>query len=125
MAQVSEHTPSGSTTKPGRLEVRFYGLNVAAEGRFALLGLLLLVAGLVAGAALPIVLAVTTPTRADWNTIFIALGTLCLGFGCASMVYQYYRSKESAQLLAQYRSLQERADSLLKEFDAYEKNQSR
>jgi hypothetical protein len=126
MAHISEpKSPRTNTTSSNRLEVRFYGLNVAAEGRLALLGLLLLIVGLLAGVALPIILNVSTPTHADWNTILIALGTLCLGFGSASVIYQYYRSRESTQLMAQFDSLRMRADTLYKEFNAYEKSQSR
>lgn len=125
MTPISENEPSPTGKTSDRLVVRFYGVDIAAQGRVAMLALALLVCGMLAGIALLVVLDASAPTRADWNTVFIALATLCLGFGSASTVYQYYRSRESAALNAQYDSLRVRADALLQKFDAYEKGQLR
>lgn len=59
----------------------------------------------------------------DRNTILIAFGTLCLGFGSASVVYQYYRSRQDTVLKTRYDSLRARADTLVQEFKTY-KNKS-
>src|SRR5947209_19989286 len=107
-------------SKPGRtaIEVRTYSIE-AARSPVGFISLALLVAAVLAGAAVPILTGMTS-SRVDMSTIFIALATLCLGFGSASVLYQHYRSKESAALRVQQESLQQRANALLQEFRDYE-----
>jgi len=106
-------------SKPDRtaIEVRTYSIE-AARSPVGLIAALL-AAALLAGAAVPILTGMTA-SPADMSTIFIALATLCLGFGSASVLYQHYRSKESAALRVQQESLQQRASALLQEFGDYE-----
>lgn len=101
------------------IELRTYSVRVTADSRAILIALALLVAAVLAGAAVPMLTGMAS-SRADASTIFIALGMLCLGFGSASVLYQHYRSKESAALRAHQESLQQRANALLQEFREYE-----
>jgi hypothetical protein len=105
-----------------QVEIRLYDPNLVLEGRLTVIGLILLVGCLLAGAALPIAFGAGSYARETWDMIFIASGTLCLGFGSASVLFQYFRTREHDSLLAQYDSLKMRADKLLDEFSRYEKS---
>jgi hypothetical protein len=120
MADISETKRSNSDASPAPVEVRIYSVTIEGAARAAMLTFALIACTLVIGIAFAFALSPTSLIGINRNTILIALGTLCLGFGSASVLYQYYRSKESAALRAQYESLRERADALVKEFEAYQ-----
>lgn len=123
MADISERKRHRSSGASDRVEVRIYNVNIAAAGHVAILAAALLICALLAGVAVSVIPGGSSLGKTDWNIIFIALGTLCLGFGSASVIYQYYRSQEIVALNAQYASLSERAKALLEEFNAYETGQ--
>ncbi len=124
MVHVSEKERPRRSPASDRVEIRIYNGSIEAQGWPAILTFILIACALLFGIAFAFILGAKSLTGTDWNIVFIAMGTLCLGFGSASALYQHTRSKQNSALKAQYESLRTRADALLEEFNAYEKNKS-
>jgi hypothetical protein len=52
-----------------------------------------------------------------WNYVFVALGTLCLGFGAGILVYRIRQRSEAAQLRNDYAEMRKRAQAAAAEMD--------
>ena len=114
-----EDARAGLTIALGRSRIEMVGSLAARH----LLELLALVA---AGFALGIVTTARSGVGAilveNWKLIFVSLSTLCLGFGFAAFLYGRFRQAQASAIKEQYDALRVRADDLVKQFDAFERD---
>jgi hypothetical protein len=56
----------------------------------------------------------------DWRVVFVAMSTLCLGFGAATLVYWVFSANRAIELRLLHRELRDQTDALVRDLDRYE-----
>ena len=82
--------------------------------------LFLALLGFAAGLFAKTIMGFDTRMDENWKLVFISMGSICLGFGAAALLYRHFRELETRALEAQYEALRKNADALVEELDRFE-----